>query len=186
MKFVDLKKYHFALEPRYYFYGWSKSKKILGRPSAVRALARARDFLPSGYNFKIWDGQRPLKVQLNMLASFRRRLQLLQPNLRGSKLNKILFSFGARPLPRVKQLGSHRLGGSFDLTIIDREGLELYFGTDHDDLSDKAAMDYFEKKKKLTFLEQKAKENRRLLKRVMTGAGFKNYPLEWWHWSFEK
>ena len=84
------------------------------------------------------------------------------------------------------RLDTHRNGGSFDLTIVNREGEELYMGTDFDDLTDKAATDYFEHKKKLTYMEKEARNNRRLLKITMIQAGFKNYDPEWWHWSTEK
>lgn len=41
IKFVDIKKYGFVVEPRYYFYGWSKSARILARKSLVEALKKA-------------------------------------------------------------------------------------------------------------------------------------------------
>jgi len=52
MKFVDVKQYGFIVEPRYYFYGWSRSPEIKGRVSAVEALLLAKALLPRGYNFK--------------------------------------------------------------------------------------------------------------------------------------
>jgi len=86
----------------------------------------------------------------------------------------------------VQRLDTHRRGGAFDLTIVDRSGTELFMGTDHDDLTEKAVTDFFESKKQLSVLEKEAKKNRRLLKRVMKKGGFKNYPAEWWHWSYEQ
>jgi len=186
MKFIDVKKCKFTVEPKYYFFGWTKSAKILGRESAVKALIKARKFLPKGYNFKIWDCKRPLKVQLAMLKSFKRRLSLLYPKLSQKDLKKIVLKFGAKPLRRVLRLDTHRLGGSFDLTIIDKNKNELYMGADFDDLTQKAKTDYFENRKQLTLLEREAKKNRRFLKRIMIKAGFKNYAAEWWHWSFDK
>jgi D-alanyl-D-alanine dipeptidase len=87
---------------------------------------------------------------------------------------------------RITRLDTHRNGGSFDLTIVDKNGNELYMGTDHDDLTEKAITDFFETKKNLTLIEKEAKKNRRLLKRVLNEVGFKNYAAEWWHWSFDK
>ncbi len=121
-----------------------------------------------------------------MLDSFRRRFRVLHPRWSKAQIEKAVFSFGARPLRRVTRLDTHRNGGSFDLTIIDRNGEELYMGTDHDDLTEKAATDYFEGKKKLSSREREARKNRRLLKRVMGKVGFINYTREWWHWSYEK
>ncbi len=188
MKFVDLAKYKFIIEPRYYFYGWSNSPRILVRQSVVKALVKARSFLPEGYNFKIWDCKRSLKTNVEMVKSFRRRLRLMYPKASLKKIRKILVTFCGRiPCPvREKHLDTHRRGGAVDLIIVDKGGNELYMGKDFDDLTPKAATDFFENKKQLTAIEKIARKNRRLLKRVMTRAGFKNYPVEWWHWSFNK
>ncbi|OGY92816.1 MAG: hypothetical protein A3B31_02930 [Candidatus Komeilibacteria bacterium RIFCSPLOWO2_01_FULL_53_11] len=184
MNYIDLAQHNLVIEPRYYCYGWSRSKKIVARPSLARALMRAKKFLPAGYTFKIWDCRRPRSVQLLMLASFRRRLKIMHPGLSSAELAKIVRRFGARPLKRVTRPDTHRNGGAVDLTIIDRSGRELYMGTDHDDLTDRAATDYFESKKKLSTLGREARKNRRLLKRVLTRAGLKNYAAEWWHWYY--
>jgi len=186
IKFVDVKKYGFITEPRYYFCGWAKSPKVLGRYSAVKALIKAKRFLPKGYNFKTWDVKRTYNIQAEMVKSFRRRLKLLHPKLSKTKLEKLVFKFSGGLGKSIKRLDTHRKGGSFDLTVINKKGEELYMGTDHDDLTKKAATDYFEKKKNLTTLEKEAKKNRRLLKRVMEKAGFVNYVAEWWHWSYDK
>ena len=188
IELIDLKKYGFVLEPRYYFFGWSKSSKILGRKSAVQALLKAKNILPKGYNFKIWDCWRPRKVQIKMLAVFKTRLQYMHPNLKNDQVIKIVGKFAGpiNPPIRVAKLGTHRNGGSFDITIIDRSGNELYMGTDHDDLTDRATTDFFESKKTLNDQELIARKNRRLLKKVLLTAGFTNYKYEWWHWSFNK
>ncbi len=186
MKFIDLKRFCFVLEPRYYFFGWSKSPRILARPSTVEALVEARSLLPRGYNFKIWDCQRSRKVQIAMLDSFRRRFKFLYPKLKGKELEKMLYTFGARPVLRVTRLDTHRNGGSVDLTIVDQNEEELYMGTDHDDLTERAATDYFEKKKSKRAIDREAQKNRRLLILVMSKVGFKNYAPEWWHWSLDR
>lgn len=186
MRFIEVKKYKFVTEPRYYFYGWSKSPKVVVRPSALKALVKARKFLPKGFNFKIWDAQRPLSVQIAMLDSFRRRFRAQYLTLSKKQLGELVYKFGARPVRRVVRLDTHRNGGSFDLTIIDRHGTGLSMGTDHDDLTSVAATDFFEKKTRLTPREAEARKNRRLLKRVMVKAGFTNYAPEWWHWSYDK
>ena len=97
---------------------------------------------------------------------------------------KLLLKFSGGLIKKVKRLDTHRNGGSFDLTVVDPIGAELYMGTDHDDLTDKAKTDYYENKTRLRLSEQEVKRNRRLLKRVMKKAGFVNYAAEWWHWSY--
>lgn len=186
MRFVNVEKYGFVVEPRYYFYGWAKSPKIFGRESAVKALAKAKKFLPGGYNFKIWDCRRPLKVQKLMLDSFRKRIRLLYPRVSEKEKASILYAFCGRTKKIVTRLDTHRNGGSFDLIIVDRFGKELFMGTDFDDLTEKAALDYYEKRKSLTATEKIAQKNRRLLKRALTKTRLINYSPEWWHWSYAK
>ena len=185
-RFVKLAKYGFILEPKYYFYGWSKSADILARPSLAQALVEARKHLPRGYNFKVWDCQRDRSVQLKMIDSFRRIFTFRNPKLKGSALQKAIDGFAAKPLRVMTRPDGHRNGGAIDLTIVDQTGKELWMGTDHDNLTEKAATDYFEKKKKLSVLDREALKNRRLLKRVMLKAQFDNIAWEWWHWSYDE
>lgn len=186
MRFVDVEEYGFVTEPRYYFYGWSQTSRIKGRESTAKALVRAKKLLPKGYNFKVWDCKRSYAIQELMSVSFWKRLKLLHPNLSTKEKKKLLLRFSGGLVKRTGKLDTHRKGGSFDLTIIDRRGAELYMGTDHDDLTERAATDYYESKSKLGLLEKEARKNRRLLKRVMEKAGFVNYAAEWWHWSYGK
>ncbi len=186
MDLLDLSELNFILEPRYYYFGWSKSSKILGKPSAVNALLKARSFLPKGWNFKIWDMQRPRAVQLAMIASFQRRFKVEHPQLNPKQRQELVYKFAAKPLLRVIKTDNHRHGGALDLTVVDRFEEELYMGTDHDNLTEKAALDYFEKIDKPNAVEKMARDNRRILSRAMMKAGFENYAPEWWHWSYPK
>lgn len=187
-KFVDLAKYGFSVEPRYYFYHWSRSPKIFTRESVARKLVQAKKYLPKGYDFKIWDSQRPRYVQIEMAKSFLKRLKFLYPNLNKKEIRKKLIQMAGttiNPARFIKNLSSHRRGGAMDLTIVDKKGQELEMGTSHDDLTKKASWDFYKTKKRLNFSEKKIRKNRRLLFRVLTKAGFEPYKLEWWHWSYK-
>jgi D-alanyl-D-alanine dipeptidase len=186
MKYENAAKFKFVLEPRYFYFGWSKTPVIQGRPAVLKALVKARSFLPKGYNFKLWDLQRPLSVQLAMMASFTRRFRSQNPKMSKKEIYEMVRKFAAKPAKVVVRPDTHRNGGAVDLTIIDKNGEELYMGTDHDDLTGKAATDYFEKMKNPSAAAREAKKNRRLLRKVMLAAGFENYAPEWWHWSYDK
>ncbi len=186
MKFVDLKKYGFATEPRYYFYGWTSEPRVLARESVAKRLVRARKFLPKGYNFKIWDCLRPRPVQIKMIGNFRRRLTAAHPTKSKAEIERLVWNFCAKPAKTVVRPDTHRNGGALDLTIVDVRGRELYMGTDFDDATERAGTDFFEKKKELDILEKEARKNRRIFCRAMKRAGFENYHNEWWHWSFDK
>jgi D-alanyl-D-alanine dipeptidase len=183
-KFVDLASFGFLLEPRYYFFGWSRSPRLYARESAARALVDAEAMLPVGFRFKVWDAWRTRKVERAMLGSFRRRLRLMYPRRSQRARLDLLYRFGGRPRAVITRPDTHRNGGSFDITIVDRQGVELYMGTDHDDLTPRAALDYFEGRKRLTPLEGEARRNRRKLRSALSKAGFLGYAPEWWHWSY--
>lgn len=188
IKFIDLKKYGFAVEPKYYWWGWSKSPKILGRESLVKALVKAKKFLPTKWNFKVWDCRRPRQVNELMIKSFFRRIKQVNPRLSAKETKKLVIKF-AGPVPslkRDKNLWTHYNGGAIDLTLVDEKGNEVYMGTEHDDLTKKATLRYFENKKNLSVLNKIAKNNRRILSRAMRKSGFEEYRYEWWHWWFEK
>lgn len=185
MKFIDLSKHQFVIDPRYYLFGWATSSKIMAQQELAEALKRAKDLLPPGYNFKIWDCKRLRTVQLKMLDSFRRRIKQLYPQLPAEEREKLLFTFGAKPAKVVVEPDTHRHGGAIDLTVINEQGIELNMGTDHDDLTEKALTNHFEKLKKLSPEEREIRGNRRLLIEVLTKAGFDNYYPEWWHWSYK-
>jgi len=152
----------------------------------VRALGRAKKLLPKGYIFKIWDCKRSYAVQALMIESFKKRLKKLYADLSPKDRKRLLLRFSGGLVKNVTRLDTHRNGGSFDLTIVDRHGVELWMGTDHDDLTEKAAMDYYEGKKVRTIMEKEARKNRRMLKKVLEKAGFVNYAPEWWHWSYNR
>lgn len=184
MKLILASRYRFIEEPRYYFFGWSESPSIAGRDSLLKALVRARSFLPPKYNFKIWDLFRTRSVQEKMIASFKKRLNAAHPNWQNSRIQKEVWKFAAKPDAIVTRSDTHRNGGAVDLTIVDSKGNELYMGTDHDDLTEKAAPYYFEKKKNISALDKIAKKNRRLLRKAMLRAGFIEHKTEWWHWGY--
>lgn len=109
---------------------------------------------------------------------------MMFPRLSREKIDKLVFTYAARPYKTVKRLDTHRNGGAMDLTIVDRQEKELWMGTDHDNLTLEAALDYYGYKKSLPAFEQEAKKNRRLLKEVFLKAGLVPYAPERWHWSY--
>jgi zinc D-Ala-D-Ala dipeptidase len=69
--------------------------------------------------------------------------------------------------------------------IFKEQAQPLNMGTKFDDFSEVAKTTYYENiGRELTPEEEKVRQNRRFLYKVMTDAGFENYPDEWWHFSF--
>ena len=183
MTLVDLAPYGFVLEPRYWFFGWSRTPKVRLRKTVADQLARARMHLPTGFNFKIWDGYRTYTTQVLMIASFRKRLICANPDLSDAAREVLVWRYAAKPRRKATRPDAHRTGGAVDLTIVDRSGRELDMGTDHDALLAESALDYYERKRLLAPRERTIRANRRLLKKAMRSAGFLTYAPEWWHFS---
>jgi len=187
-KIVDLKDFGFLVEPRYYFYGWSNLKSCYARFSVAKRLLLVRKYLLKGYNFKIWDSFRRKETQKFIRMNFKRRLENLHPNWNSEKILEALNIFTGSPMRKIKKirLTGHFFGGAVDLTIINEKGDELDMGTDFDDITERATLNYYENKKFLNSRERAIKRNRRLLTKVMKKAGFNSYPPEWWHWSYSR
>jgi len=179
LKIVDLKDYGFLVEPRYYFYGWSNLKSCYARLSVAKRLLLAKKYLPKGYNFEIWDGFRRKETQKFIRMNFKRRLENLHQDWDKKKILETLNCFTGPPLKKTRPaMKGHFTGGAVDLTIVDKKEEELDMGTDFDDVTEKAALNYYEKKKFLNSREKIIKKNRRLLTKVMKKADFKSYPPE--------
>jgi len=120
--------------------------------------------LKPGYKIIIFDALRPRSVQY-----------ILWDKVKGTENEQYV----ADPA-----LGSiHNYGLAIDLSVVDANGKELDMGTPFDTF-DKLAQPQLEdgylKEGKLT---KKQIENRKLLRKVMEGAGFIQLPHEWWHYD---
>lgn len=126
------------------------------RLKTVKALIAANnDFQKLGYKIKIFDCYRPLSIQ--------KRMWDIVPNP----------EYVANPAK-----GSiHNRGGAVDITLVDKNGNELDFGTAFDHFGVEAGHNY----KKLP---KKIRNNRKMLKKIMVQNGFREYKSEWWHYDF--
>ena len=51
MSLADLAAHGFVLEPRYWFYGWTRTPRLRLRRAVAAQLVEAREALPKGWNF---------------------------------------------------------------------------------------------------------------------------------------
>lgn len=127
------------------------------RYKTLKALLVAQAKLKSkGYRFKLFDCYRPLSVQQKMWALVSDPAYVADP-AKGSM---------------------HNRGGAVDLTLVDKSGNELDFGTPFDFFGEQASHSYTE-------LPKDVLKNRTYLKKVMTESGFTLFPSEWWHYNIE-
>ena len=119
------------------------------------------------YSLIIFDGARPLQIQ-----------QIMWDKVKLPIEKKIQYlsnpSFGSL----------HNYGAAVDLSIIDlKSHHEIDMGTPFDFMGEKA-MPLLEKKLQTQgILSNVQIENRKLLRKIMIDAGFKNLQTEWWHFN---
>lgn len=142
------------------------NRAFLHRDAAAR-LQRAALLLSQehpGYKLLIFDALRPRSVQ-----------RLLWERVEGTP---------QQPYVANPASGSiHNFGFAVDLTIVDEAGNSLDMGTPFDAFEKLAQPRLEAQFLKEGSLTQGQLQNRLLLRRVMTQAGFIQLPLEWWHFD---
>ncbi|MDI5896024.1 M15 family metallopeptidase [Flavobacterium algoritolerans] len=127
------------------------------RLKTVNALVDVnKKFKEKGYKIKIFDCYRPLDIQ--------------------KKMWKIVSNpeYVANPAK-----GSiHNRGGAVDITLVDSNDKELDMGTYFDFFGVEASHNY-------PNLSEEVRQNRILLKTIMTSSGFNSFDSEWWHYNLK-
>lgn len=137
------------------------------QPVAARKLVKAQRLLKeinSDYSLLIYDAARPLSVQ-------RKMYRVVQGT------NKAAY------VANPANTGMHNYGMAVDLTICDGDGRPLDMGTPFDFFGRAAAIRDEERLIRQGSLTRTQVDNRNLLRRVMTAAGFVTIQGEWWHFN---
>lgn len=137
-------------------------------PEAAQALVEAQRRLSElrpGYTLVIYDAARPMSVQ-----------QKMWDVVKGTSKN-IYVSNPARGG------GLHNYGLAVDVSIADAEGNPLPMGTKVDHLGKEAHINTEDEMVRQGIITSEERENRRLLRQVMTGAGYRSLRSEWWHFN---
>jgi len=113
-------------------------------------------------------------------------LKRRQPELSGEALTRAVERYWARPTTDAASPAPHATGGAIDLTARWIGAEQLFMGSLFDDPSEVSHRDRFENLNpaSLSFSDEEARANRRLLHWVMTEEGFAGHPDEWWHFSW--
>ena len=83
--------------------------------------------------------------------------------------------------PRTASI--HNYGLAIDLSLEDAQGHEIDMGTPFDDFTLLAQPAREHENLEAGTLSQQQLQNRQLLRKVMTQAGFIQLPIEWWHYD---
>lgn len=140
-------------------------------PDAARALARAQAELSrrrKGTFLLVKDAARPVSVQRRMFDT-----------VRGTPHSAYVAN------PR-RGGGTHNFGIAVDVTLCDSLGQELPMGTPVDFFGAAAHITDENTLVAQGRITAKELQNRRLLRGVMTAAGFKTIRKEWWHFELQR
>jgi D-alanyl-D-alanine dipeptidase len=139
--------------------GYEANRAYLRR-EAAQALGRVQRRLRSGgLSLRVFDGYRPVRATVAMVAWAERTGR------------RALLDSGY-----IARRSRHNLGVAVDLTLVDPASrTELPMGT---------AFDEFTEAAHTANATGRERRYRDLLVRVMESEGFRNYEMEWWHFSY--
>ncbi|WP_310090428.1 M15 family metallopeptidase [Pseudoxanthomonas sacheonensis] len=156
--------------------GYNAARCYLREPAA-QALQRVEQSLRrEGFRLRVFDCYRPARAVRHFVRwaadlQDQRTKTRYYPNLDKTQL---LGDY-------IAPVSGHSRGATLDLTLLDCRGadnrcLPLDMGTEFDFFDTLANTDS-------PRITQAQRDNRQRLLRAMTQQGFRNYPMEWWHYT---
>jgi len=152
----------------------SKEKKVFLRKTVFNKLQEIQKKLPNNTNLKIYSAFRPKKIQIEMWEKELKKNKKLFKNKTKQEIEQITRKEIADPR---QGFGGHQTGGAIDISLCDDKGKDFNMGTNWLEFNEKTITS-------CKILSKEEKENRKLLLNLMAKQGFKNYPKEWWHFSY--
>lgn len=145
------------------------------RTYIYQMLLNAKNFLPDGYYFKIYEAYRPLEAQKKLWDEVVKEQKILHPTLdeKSEEFINLCDTYCANP---YRQGSGHQSGAAIDVTLCDENKNDYFMGSDVRAFTEESDFDY-----PVSLI---ARKNRLILKEALEKSGFINYPSEWWHYSF--
>lgn len=131
----------------------------------VKAQKRLRQLRPD-LSLKVYDAARPMSIQQKMWDKVK---------------NTPKYFYVSNP---ARGGGLHNYGMAVDLTLCTLKGDSIPMGTKIDYMGAAAHIDKEASLVASGRISREAQANRRLLREVMTYAGFKPLRTEWWHFNY--
>ena len=153
--------------------GYKSNMAIISYDDAKFLVQVQNDLKKKNLSLKIFDAYRP-QMSVNYFIKWSNNLaDTINKSLYYPKIKKPqLF-----PMGYIAERSGHSRGSTVDLTIIDNKtNKELDMGTLYDFFGPESSTDF-------SNITDNQMSNRLLLLKVMTKNGFKNYPMEWWHYT---
>lgn len=185
--------YHSVCNPPYYQKIPSSIKELCCRKTVLSKLLLVNSYLKRyGLELYVFDAYRPIEVQNFFYFQWvPEYLRIKYKNKSGAWIKKETGKYWANGSKSISRIFAspppHSTGAAIDLTIRFVETKQhLEMGSMFDDTSEKSHTNILEKreKEKMSFTEDEALKNRRLLFNIMAEVGFASHPKEWWHFSY--
>ena len=156
--------------------GYEQPAAFLTREAAEALRAASNELISRGFRIKIYDAYRPQRA-VDHFARWAedvndvRMKECFYPDVDKARLFELGF---------IARHSGHSRGSTVDLTLFDaRTQKEADMGGVFDFFGEVSHWDY-------QGITPEQRANRMLLRRTMTGCGFRPLAEEWWHFSLEK
>jgi len=148
-------------------------EKIRGRKKIGEMLMTAQNSLSLGHQLLVLECYRSNTIEAAYQGKQISQLRVNNPLISKQKVFQEL-----KKLSEAFIKAGHHTGGAFDITLTDKEGIELDMGTKTTRKLNWLGKAIEEK------LSKKILANRAILSKALYAAGFTNNQQEWWHWSY--
>lgn len=138
-------------------------------PEAMEMLKKANDYLRKkrmDLHLVVYDAARPRSIQEQMWSV-----------VEGTDLEDFVAN------PHKRGGGPHNFGIAVDVTLVDCTGHPIPMGSEYDYFGDRSRVDMEQELFENGEITRRELLNRRLLREVMTYAGWIVEPSEWWHFN---
>jgi D-alanyl-D-alanine dipeptidase len=146
------------------------------RSGVADRLLAAQDALPRGLRLLVAEGYRPPALQRRYFEEYLGSLRSARPGDDGRTLWALASRYVSPP-----EIAPHSAGAAIDLTLCTDDGQELDMGTIMNANPEESGGACYTSHPSIS---EHARRNRATLAAALGGAGFVNYPTEWWHWSY--
>lgn len=138
-------------------------------PEAMEKLRKANEILRDkrmDLHLVVYDAARPRSIQEQMWSV-----------VEGTDLEDYVAN------PYQGGGGPHNYGIAVDVTLVDCTGHPIPMGSEYDYFGDRSRVDMEDELFEKGEISYRELQNRRLLREIMTEAGWEVEPSEWWHFN---
>lgn len=146
---------------------------VLLRKNVAERLCKVANKLPDDIYIKIYSAYRSRIKLYNIWKEEVEKMEKENPSLHRAELLSTVKFKAVNP---NTNLGGHDTGAAIDLSLCDRNGVDLDFGIKYHQSNNASKYD--------NALTKEQKDNLKYLSRIMKSQGFVQYPSQWWHYSY--